>query len=135
MSSLLKFIPFINSCLRRSSTYHQSRLIAHSPTNSKKDIFKSNAYTNYTIKAIYLSPRRDSDPYAPCGASVFKTELYTSFNTRGLISSLTTCLGHLHKKFSYHTCFYTSQLKAHDLSSHIGENTYRFYKGLPPHIL
>ena len=30
MSSLLKLIPFISSCLRRSSTYHQSRLIVHS---------------------------------------------------------------------------------------------------------
>ena len=30
MSSLLKLIPFINSCLHRSFTYHQSRLIANS---------------------------------------------------------------------------------------------------------
>ena len=30
VSSLLKLIPFINSCLRRSFTHHQSRLIARS---------------------------------------------------------------------------------------------------------
>ena len=30
VSSLLKLIPFINSCLHRSFTYYQSRLIAHS---------------------------------------------------------------------------------------------------------
>ena len=85
MSSLLKFIPFINICLRRSFTYYQSRLIAHSTIlqqTQKKDIFKSNAYTNSTTKAIYL--------VAETGIEPVRTMRFIGF--------------------SYYTCFYTSKL-------------------------